>query len=161
MSDVEAKNFYKNHWINPVAEMNWKYLSNMILKDHSIFTTQRLTKEKLEFSMPEIIETCFASELFADENPQRLLVAESELDTHDDLREKNTSTAPRISGDLIKLKILPFQFFQLDCVMGTLTDLPTNRKLGEVSDWLLSQEIIPLDADFMFIKPQTNWSLEN
>ena len=155
MSNIEAKNFYENHWKNPVGEMNWKFLANEIFQDHSIFISERLRKVKLEFSQPKIIETCFASELFADENPQKLLVAESELDTHDDLREKNTSTAPRISGDLIKLKNLPFQFFQLDCVMGTSTALPTNRKLGEVSEWLLSQGIIPLDANFMFIKPQT------
>ena len=156
MTNEEAKHFYENHWVNPVGEMNWKYVADDIFKDHSIFVSQRLSKEKEFLLQPKLIENCFAAELFADESPPRLLVAESIFDTHKELRTNNPSTAPRLSGDLIKLKMFPFKFFQLDAVLGDTHALPTNIKLEQVSNWLLSQDIIPLDARMEIINFKTN-----
>ena len=78
--------------------------------------------------------------------PPKLLVAESELDTHKELREKYPSTAPRLSGDLIRLKEFPFAFFTMDAVIEEFRQLPTKAQVPQVVEWLLSQNIVPLDA---------------
>ena len=73
------------------------------------------------------------------------------LETHEELREKHPSTAPRLSGDLIRLKQFPFAFFTMDPITKNVRQLPTKAQVPQVVEWLLSQNIVPLDAEMNLV----------
>jgi len=83
--------------------------------------------------------------------PPKLLVANSIMETHQELRERHPSTAPRLSGDLIKLKQFPFVFFTMDAVTKNVRKLPTKAQLPQVVEWFLSQNILPVDAEMHLV----------
>lgn len=93
----------------------------------------------------------FAAEFFPDSAPPKLLVADSIMETHQELRERHPSTAPRLSGDLIKLKQFPFVFFTMDAVTKNVRKLPTKAQLPQVVEWFLSQNILPIDAEMHLV----------
>lgn len=153
MSNETAKGLYDIQKGDQFSQTNWAFLAEIIFKDKSIFVSNRLHKIAPEFQInsPQVTESMLAAELFADSTPPKLLVANSVLETHEELRERNPSSAPRLSGDLIKLKKFPFHFFTMDAVSKSGGKLPTKSQLPQVVKWLLGQNIVPLDAEMHIV----------
>ena len=151
MSIQEARGLYNIQKADQFSQTNWKFLAEIIFQDKSIFVSNRLAKIREFINFPKVIESMFAAELFPDSTPPRLLVADSMLETHEELREKHPSTAPRLSGDLIRLKQFPFAFFTMDAITKNVRQLPTKAQVPQVVEWLLSQNIVPLDAEMNLV----------
>lgn len=120
--------------------------SRAVLKDEAI--VQEL-KSKLMFS--DFIDKVYASEIFPDRNPPEIVIAESMTENHDDIRDRNPSTEPRLSGEVIHARHL--KFFMLDAlfVSENIISTPTKSTAGEIAKILLDKNFIPVDANFDFI----------
>ena len=94
-----------------------------------------------------------AAEIYPDRNPPQIIVAESEVELHSDMRAKlkTTPRERRFSGEVVILG--PATFFSLDAVDLSSDDLtaPTETPLDQVTDFLLSEGYIPVDANFELI----------
>lgn len=152
MAQAEAIDLYLKHQDNPGALENWSFLAKVIAADKNLFVVNRVSKINREFwtDSPRVTQAILAAEFFADSTPPQLLIAGSILETHDDLRAKHPSAAPRVSGDVIHVKNFPFTFFCIDAVDHNCRELPTKAQLTEVIEWFLSQNIVPLDANMKF-----------
>jgi len=139
----------------PINSINWRFVAPLIFDEVMQLTGQRLLRRKGGEPISTTrnhITTLLAAELFSDENPPRFVIAESEDEIHEDLRGKFPSESPRLSGEIIEIKNQQSRFFTIDAIMmGTAERLPTETQLEEVVEYLLSQNIIPLDAEMNLV----------
>lgn len=130
---------------------SWNFFAEELIEDYiEIRGTRSVQHEPTGIKH---IQSMHACELFCDEFPMRLLVADNEMETHEDLRRKHPSKNPRVSGEIITIGNFACKFAIMDCVL--LSDgqrrLPTNNQLQQVIPWLISQNIVPLDAKLRII----------
>ena len=99
-----------------------------------------------------------AAELFPDRNPPEMLIAESESETHDDLRKRHKEaypdTEPRISGDIVT-ELGGKKFFKMDGIMvsvGATTFFGVKSELEDVVEILLDMGLVPIDAECKMVK---------
>lgn len=100
----------------------------------------------------------FTAEFFPYLESPRLITAEDMLETHDDLRDKTKlelpETLPRISGDIITLKGMgEFNLFLLDSIRRGMGFVPGGMSLEKVAKMLLTQNLLPIDAECCIIDP--------
>lgn len=110
----------------------------------------------IEFASKErkIVRSVLAAELFPDGETPVLIVAEDESETHETLWKRGPASSSSLSAEQFTLKDFPnLTFISLDSVTlsADITRLPTKKQLPEVVDWLLSQDIIPVDAEYQII----------
>jgi hypothetical protein len=152
-NESEASVFIKDS----IDIINFELMSPLILEEVQELKRRRLRKKNGENTTTERRNTTalLSAEFFPDEKPPRLVIAESEDELHEDLRERFPSKNKRISGEIIKITNQEnFQFFSMDPVDIALgsTNLPTEADLKEVLEYLLSQNIVPLDAEMRIIQ---------
>jgi hypothetical protein len=161
MFRTEAEQFYQLSQENNLSSRYWQ-LSRKTIKDEISDTRGARTHEDsiiLENAQKKRVNitSLYAAELFPDSDPPQLVIAEKESETHEDLREKNPSSAPRISGELFRLKgDLTCRFFQMDSINLSrhLINVLSERKLPEIIDWLFNQNIVPVDAENYIISQE-------
>jgi len=144
---VNARNFRRL----AAQQSNFQLITGFVNREVKTLRTARISGLKhLASKERYYVSETRVAELFPDERPPRLIVAEDISETHEDLRQRNPSSASRISGELYQLKNLEqIRFFSMDCVIlrDGVVRLPTQAQLSEVSEWLLDQEIIPVDSE--------------
>lgn len=143
--------------------LNWEFIAPLMNEEVQNLKASRLRKRDGKTITNERIYTTalLAAEFFPDEKPPRLVIAESEDELHEDLRERFPSEGRRISGEIIRATNKEnFQFFSMDPIVIKIKSmyLPTKADLKEVSEYLLSQNIAPLDAEMRIIKNDTETS---
>lgn len=157
-----ARDFYE-YALSPdnvAAKANWGvFLKNFIRPE-----VQRTIGARVRKRMPvgrKIVSSVMAAELFPDRNPPEMLIAESELETHDDLRNKygrtHPETEPRISGDIFTEQSGK-NFFRMDGIMlsiGATTFFGMRSDLNDVIEILLSKGLVPTDAEYKIV-PRVN-----
>jgi hypothetical protein len=151
----EIDHFIENYGVkDDMQSENWSILSKLLLRDvYSSIGRRAIGRERL---YTRFLTSFFAAEFFCDENPPRLLVAKSEMESHDDLREQFPSASPRVSGNVFTMHKFPFRFFSMDCVFleTNVVKLPSQKQLSDVVPWFLSHGIVPLDAQMEIISLQ-------
>jgi hypothetical protein len=139
----------------PINSINWKFVSPLIIVEMMLLKGARLERSKGKESQVkrrQHIDLLLAAEFFPDENPPKLVVAESEDELHADLRERFPSRASRLSGEILEIRNQQSRFFTIDAIsMGLTETLSTEATLGEVVEQLLSKDIVPLDAQLNLV----------
>ncbi len=129
----------------------WSFLSAEVASDYMAIRGAR--SEHVDPVGIRHIRSMRACELFCDESPMRLLEADNAMEIHDDLRRKNPSGSPRVSGEIITIGNFACSFIVMDCIIlrDGVKQLPTKNQLQQVIPWLISQNIVPLDAEARII----------
>ncbi|MBL7150335.1 hypothetical protein ISS86_00180 [Candidatus Microgenomates bacterium] len=103
----------------------------------------------------EVVSSVLAAALYPDDKQPTLIVARDESETHEVLRARHPASDARLSGEQYTLKgVEQLKFLSLDPVILKIgvTTLPTERQLPEVVNWLLDQNIVPVDAEYRLIR---------
>lgn len=140
-----------------LVDKGFNHLRKVIGPEIQATKTARATgSSMIEFAPRErkVVKSVLAAELFPDGKTPELIVAEDESETHGTLRGRCPISGSRLSAEQFTLIDFPnLRFLSLDSVIlsADLTKLPTKMLLPEVVDWLLSKNIIPVDAEYRII----------
>jgi len=142
---------------------NWGILMRelVIREAHILMGSRHSPNPEVAFELAranaKIVTSTTAAELFPDRTMPELLIALTDLEDHDDIRERHKKThpfnEPRISGNIVSVQGL--LLFTIDSVIvgiGELT-LPTKKNINEVIEILLNLGYIPVDPIFNLIAP--------
>jgi hypothetical protein len=168
MSTVEsARTFYKQVLSPDNVINNWEFVLEHIIRPEVAMSigARLMNRGQARYALQmvkeqrKIVSSVLAAEFFPDSNPPKMVVAESELETHDDLRERykeaHPDTEPRISGDIVTEKG-GRKFFKMDRVMvsvGATTLFGMRSKLGDAVEILLGMGLVPIDAECNIVPP--------
>jgi hypothetical protein len=140
-----------------LVDKGFNHLRKVIGSEIQATKTARATgSSMIEFAprKRQIVKSVLAAELFPDGETPVLIVAEDESETHETLRKRGPASSSRLSAEQFTLiDFSNLTFLSLDSVILPLgiTELKTKMQLPEVVDWLLSQNIIPVDAEYRII----------
>ena len=99
-----------------------------------------------------IVDKVLAAELFPLDDKPSIVIAETELETHEDIRERNVSSEKRLSGEVVTVG--EYNYFMVDAFLRTEgpTSLSSELSINEVADMLLEKGYIPVNANFEIIR---------
>jgi len=154
MQNLEARDFCQKIEKDSAVARNWQITVELDI-DREIQATRGarlkgpVLLERIQ-QLRQMVGSVLAAELFPDSDPPRLIIAETEAETHKTLREKLPSLEPRISGEIFQLINLDLKFFMIDRLFLRKrigSNFPyIKSKLPESVDWLLNQNIVPVDS---------------
>lgn len=142
---------------------NWEILMRelVMIEAHILMGSRHTPNPKIALELARenarIVTSTTAAELFPDRTTPELLLALTELEDHNDIRERHKSThpfnEPRISGNIVNVQGL--LLFTIDSVVVGIGDLtlPTKKNINEVIEILLNLGYIPVDPIFHLVAP--------
>lgn len=160
MANSKESNYYSNLLAQQKEiRSGWQLVQTMYRSEVLQSRGARLaykSEEDLHYRLKgrEVVSKTLAAELFLDRVPPEIIIAKSELELHDHLRERNPSQEPRLSGEIVYSVDNGPKFFLLDKFMINGIggrDPAMLAEAGKAAEFLLEQGYVPVDAEFIIL----------
>jgi len=140
-----------------ISPRSYEFLRREIVSEIKAIKADRASRDSMIEFAPKTrywVSRLLAAELYPDGETPVLEVARDESETYEAIRARRPSSGSHLSAEQYTLRNFErIRFLSLDCVVLSvgLTELPTESQLPEVTEWLLGQNIVLVDAEYRMI----------